>query len=53
MLRIAGSQMAWEGVQRSINPLAMEFDPVKRILYLANWNAGIWALKLSYYSGGM
>lgn len=27
-------------------PIAMHFDPVNRILYSSNWDAGLWALKV-------
>jgi hypothetical protein len=27
-------------------PLQMRFDPVARIVYSANWDQGIWALKV-------
>jgi hypothetical protein len=27
-------------------PIAMHFDPINRILYSSNWDAGLWALKL-------
>jgi hypothetical protein len=30
----------------SDGPYRMAFDPVNRILYSANWNAGVWALKV-------
>ena len=35
------------GTQKFGNgPLVMEFDPVNRIMYSANWQWGIWALKV-------
>jgi hypothetical protein len=30
----------------SRGPIAMHFDPVNRILYSSNWDAGLWALKV-------
>jgi hypothetical protein len=27
-------------------PYRMAFDPIHRILYSANWNSGVWALKV-------
>jgi len=27
-------------------PYRMAFDPTNRIIYSANWNAGVWALKV-------
>jgi hypothetical protein len=30
----------------SDGPFAMRFDPANRILYSANWDAGLWALRV-------
>ncbi|HEX7668973.1 MAG TPA: hypothetical protein VF395_05300 [Polyangiaceae bacterium] len=36
-----------EGAQKFTDgPCSMRFDPVNRILYSANWGAGLWALKV-------
>ena len=35
------------GAQTFINgPFSMRFDPDNRIMYSANWDAGLWALKV-------
>ena len=35
------------GAQKFGNgPYMMRFDPVNKILYSANWGAGLWALKV-------
>ena len=40
------------GAQKFDNgPCILRFDKVNRILYSANWNAGVWALKIPNASG--
>jgi hypothetical protein len=45
-----GDGLSWAPYSDTTNPgrgpIRMRFDSVNRIIYSANWNAGVWALKL-------